>query len=534
MAKNNFAPRFAIAYSPDTKTSIRAGAGIYYDHFGEALVSNFDQHGSFGVSSQITNAASKFDTEDAPRFVNRNTLPFNDGLGAPSESFPNTPADFNALISTGLDSRMKTPYSESFDLSVQRQLPGGFTVEAAYVGRLGRHLLQSLDLAEPTDFVDQGSGGDYYAAGTALDKAVDANDDNPLATVNTIPYFENMFPWMANYDYSGESATQAIYSDEWAPARATLGATTALIDLDEFCGSAFQNPYSGNFNNLYPCPSGFTSRFWQNQFASLFSLSTMGMSYYNSGQLTLRHPMSHGLQLDVSYTYAQSLDVGSDTERSPALVASFSIIYNTWKPGLNRAPSDFDTRHLLTTDYVYQLPFGRGKAVLGTANHLTDALIGGWQMSGIFRATSGLPWGLFEPGYTTNWTYSEGAVITAPLKVHRHYDQFGDPQYFTNPTAVNNGISTGTPVRLPYPGEAGQRNNLRGDGYLDLDSGLSKSWKIAELGSLKFAWEIYNVTNTVRFDPASISGQLTGGNLGVASNTLSLERRQQFALRFDF
>ncbi len=394
-SKNNIAPRLSIAYSPDAKTSIRAGAGTYYDHFGEALVNNFDQHGSFGVSSSITNPASVYQTETAPRFTSRTTIPFDNGVGAPTESFPYAPADYNALITTGLDSRMKTPYSESFDLSVQRQLPGGFTLEADYVGRLGRHLLQSLDLAEPTDFVDPGGGGDYYAAGTKLSKDVDSHGGyspaatpgcncNQYATVSAIPYFENMFPWMANFDYAGESATQAIYSDEWNPSRANLGATTALIDLDLFCGTAFQNPYSGQYNP-YPCPSDFQSRFWQYQFASLFSLSTMGMSYYNAGQITLRHPMSHGLQLDVSYTYSQSLDMGSDTERNPALASNFSIIYNTWKPGLNRGPSDFDTRHLLTTDYVYQLPFGQGKQLLGSVDKLTDALIGGWQFSGILR-----------------------------------------------------------------------------------------------------------------------------------------------------
>jgi hypothetical protein len=544
-SKNNIAPRLAIAYSPDAKTSIRAGAGIYYDHFGEALVNNFDQHGSFGVSSSITNPASVYTAETAPRYTGRTTLPFNNGVGASTESFPYAPADYNALITTGLDSRMKTPYSESFDLSVQRELPGGFTLEAAYVGRLGRHLLQSLDLAEPTDFVDPGGGGDYYAAGTTLSKLVDANggyntnavvgsNQNQFAQVPAIQYFEDMFPWMQSFDYPGESATQAIYSDEWSPSRTNLGATTALIDLDEFCGTAFQNPYSGQYNP-YPCPSTFQSRFWQYQFASLFSLSTAGMSYYNSGQITLRHPMKHGLQLDVSYTMSQSIDMGSDAERYPGLIThNFSIIYNTWNPGLNRAPSDFDTRHLVTVDYVYQLPFGRGKQLLGGANKLTDAFVGGWQLSGIMRSTSGLPFTLNEPGYTTNWTYGSDAVITAPVKMRRHYDQNGDPQFFDNPTTVNNGVNTGTPVRLPYPGEAGERNKYRGDGYFDLDSGLTKSWRLGELGALKFAWEVYNVTNTVRFDPGSIGGQLTDGNLGVASSLLTVPRRMQFSLRYDF
>ena len=95
-------------------------------------------------------------------------------------------------------------------------------------------------------------------------------------------------------------------------------------------------------------------------------------------------------------------------------------------------------------------------------------------------------------------------------------------------------MATGTPVRLPYPGEAGQRNNFNGDGYFDLDDGLTKAWKLGEYGSLKFAWEVYNVTNTVRFDPQSIGSGLTGGNLGVASVELTQPRRMQFSLRYDF
>lgn len=546
-SKNNIAPRFALAYSPDAKTSIRMGVGLYYDHYGEGLVNIFSQKGSFGLSSSVTNAASKYGVETAPRFTSRSTLPFSNGAASPTESFPYTPSEGNALITNGLDSRIKTPYSEAFDFSVQRELPGGFTIEAAYVGRLGRHLLQNLDLAEPADFVDPKGGGDYFHAGATLSRIVDANGANPNAQVSPIPYFEDVFPWMANFDYAGESATQAIYSDEWVPSRSNLGATTALIDLDFYCSTSYTNPYryaqnpNGSYDFLhpaYPCPAGFQSRTWQSQFASLFALSSIGMSYYNAGQVTLRHPSSHGLQFDLSYSFAQSIDFGSDTEGngfgSSLTNSSRTIIYNTWKPSLNRAPSDFDTRHLLTIDYVYELPIGRGKQILGGMNHLTDELIGGWQWSGIMRTTSGLPFGLFEPGYTTNWEYGSGAVVTQKVKLRRHFNQSGDPQFFDNADAINAGVSTGSPVRLPYPGEAGQRNNFRGDGYFDLDSGLTKSWGLGEYGALKLTWEVYNVTNTVRFDPASIGSGLTGGNLGVASALLTQPRRMQFSLRYDF
>lgn len=533
-SKDNFAPRFAIAYSPDTKTSIRLGAGIYYDHYGEALVNTFDKNGSFGISSSVTNPAGVYGIEGnakhapSPRFLGRNVLPAIDNGGSPqAQVYPFTAPLDNFAITWGLDNHLKTPYSETFDLSVQRELPGGFTLETAYVGRLGRHLIQQLDLAEPVDYVDPAGGGDYYAAGSQLSHQVDVNggDPNAYASIPTIQYFEDVFPFMAGVG-PGTTATQNIYYNEWAPYRAQFGATTALADIDFYCG--------------YGCPATWTSHFWQDQFASLYALDTIGMSYYNAGQFTLRHPTSHGLQMDLSYTLSKSIDMGSDTERSSEFgiagnnTGAFSEILNTWKPRLNRAVSDFDTHHLVTVDAVYRLPFGRGKMVAGGANILLDSIIGGWQLSGINRWTSGLPFSLNEPGWTTDWQISSFGVVTQPVKLRRHFDVNGNPQFFDNPDAINNGIATGGPIRLPYPGEAGQRNNFRGDGYFDIDSGVAKTWKLGEFGGLKFAWETYNVTNTVRFDPASIGGQLTGGNLGIASTLLTTPRRMQFSLRYDF
>jgi len=533
-SKNNFAPRFAVAYSPDTKTSLRLGAGIYYDHYGQALVNTFDQNGSFGLSSSVSNPAGVYGIEGnakhppAPRFIDRQTLPpIDTGAGGGSTiTFPYYAPQGNFAITWGLDSKLKTPYAEAFNASVQREVRGGFTIEADYVGRLGRHLLQQLDLAEPVDYVDPMGAGDYFTAGSRLSKLVDANGGDGSASVAPIQYFENVFPFMAGIDYAGESATQAIYTNEWAPYRAQYGATTSLSDIDFYCA--------------YGCPAGWQSKFWQDQFSSLYALTTIGMSYYNAGQLVLRHPTTHGLQFDFSYTWSNSIDMGSDTERSNEFgsnatnTGSFSTILNTWKPYLNRGPSDFDTRHLITADWVYLLPFGRGKAVLGSANGLVDAFVGGWQWSGINRWTSSLPFSVTEPGWTTNWQIESFGVVTHPVKVHKHLDSAGNPQFFQDPDAINNGIATGAPIRLPYPGEAGQRNNFRGDGYFDVDSGLSKMWQIREYGALKFAWEVYNVTNSVRFDPAFIGSGLTGGNLGIANTLLTVPRRMQFSLRFDF
>jgi len=96
-------------------------------------------------------------------------------------------------------------------------------------------------------------------------------------------------------------------------------------------------------------------------------------------------------------------------------------------------------------------------------------------------------------------------------------------------------------LRLPYPGEAGQRNAYRGDGFFDIDSGLAKSWRITERQNLKFAWEVFNVTNSVRFDTSvasstgvALNNVATSNTLGSYASTLTLPRVQQFSLRYAF
>ena len=534
----NVAPRLAFAYSPDNKTSIRGGFGLYYDHFGQGIVNSFDQLGSFGTSTSLTNAAGLYSVDNSPRFTGVHNLP---PLGTTEPSvvqYPFTPpTDVNSTgfaITWGIDNRLRTPYSEAADFSVQRELPGGFTLEVAYLGRYGRRLLQQLDLAEPLDLVDPKSGMDYFRAGTLLSQDVDRNngyaDPNGAASasVEAIPYFENMFPYLAT---GGMSATQNIYSNEWAFERGNE--TTALADIDAFCTLGC-GPYT-------------SPRFYQRQFSSLYAWSNVGSSSYNAGQFILRHAMSRGAQFDFTYTLSNSIDLGSDTERTGELNGSstynsglsFSEIINTFHPEFNRGISDFDTRHLISGDWVILLPFGSNQRFLSSGGKLVDGFVAGWQFSGLARWSSGLPFSVFGTGWATNWQQESSTVVTGTVKTHRHIVN-GSPQVFADPDAINNGVAAGTPVRLPYPGEAGQRNNFRGDGYFDMDTGLSKSWKIREDMALKFAWEVFNATNSVRFDTSPVSsfgglnGQITSGTLGQYSSTLSRPRVQQFSLRYSF
>jgi hypothetical protein len=524
--KANFAPRLAIAYAPNDKTSIRAGFGLYFDHYGEGIMNSFDQFGSYGLNSSVTNPAGVYTMSTAPRFTGVHNVPSNGSAQPATVTYPYAPPsdpDNGFSITWGANNRLKTPYAEAMDFSVQREIKGGFVLDVSYVGRLGRHLLQALDLAEPVNYGDPLGGGDYFSNAARLSALVDQNGGDATASVPAIPYFEDVFPQLANLDYLGESATQAIYTNEWAPNRYQEGETTSLADLDFYCN--------------YGCPDG--TKFWQSQFSSLYAWSSIGMSYYNAGQITLRHPFAHGLQADFSYTLSKSIDMGSDTERSTEIGfnGSFSNIINTWDPSLNRAPSDFDTRHLITFDWVYRLPFGTGQMLAGSANRLVDEVIGGWQWTGVNRWTSGLPFSVNAPGWATDWQIESWSIQTAPVKMRRHLDENGAPQVFDNPDRLNRGITDGSPIRLAYPGEAGERNFYRGDGYFDIDSGLSKRFRITERQGVKFAWEVFNVTNSARFDvnpTNSLGTTLTTGNLGVYSKTYSKPRVMQWSLRYEF
>ena len=75
MQYTNFAPRLALVVAPDNKTSIRVGAGMYYDHSGEGIVDTFSQLGSFGLTTSITNPAGQYSVDNAPRFTSLTNVP---------------------------------------------------------------------------------------------------------------------------------------------------------------------------------------------------------------------------------------------------------------------------------------------------------------------------------------------------------------------------------------------------------------------------------------------------------------------------
>ena len=545
----NIAPRFALAWAPGGQngllgavfgskgqTTVRLGYGIYYDHFGQGVVESFDRLGSFGLSSNLTIASNTQTVDGTPRFTGLNDIPASLLPSAPTPSYPFVPPSTgnSAFQSTwGLDDKLKTPYAHGFDFSWAREFKGDWVLELSYVGRLGRRLLQQLDFAMPTNLRDPQSGTTYFQA--AQQFAQLARQGTPVSAIPPTPYWEDLFASAAGpasaqltscanipqtptgQPLTGNvSASQAMYSSF----ACNLGnETNALFNADLFCFPA--------------CANGNVFTYFNPQYSSLYGWSSIGTSSYNAGQVTLRHRMSHGLQLDFNYTYSKSIDWGSDAERFSVTAGqgtSFPII-NTWFPKQMIAVSDYDTTHAFNANWIYQLPFGKGKAFASNANRLEDAVIGGWQFSGLFRITSGLPFYTINGlgNWATNWYENGHGVQIAPVHTGVYYNSLGAPQAFADPQSVAQ-----NDYRHAYPGESGVRNNMRGPGYFGIDVGLSKVFQVTERQSVKINWEIFNLTNSVRFDPASITPALNDSAFGIYNNTLTKARVMQFALRYSF
>jgi Carboxypeptidase regulatory-like domain len=558
-------PRIAFAYAPNPsdglwksifggpgKSSIRGGFGIVYDHFGTALVDTFDQNGSFGLNSIITNAASVQTIDQSARFSGQGNIPATNAVGGvllnpvPTDPFPYTPPVStlgNPLqqITFGFDDKLKTPYSETLDFSVSRELPGGFTVEAAYVGRFAHRLLQQRDLAMPLNLTDPKSGVDYFAAATALAKLAQAN--TPVGQVPNMPYFQDLFPHAAGVT----NPAQGPFGCGGAPGQDSVPNPTATQSMYElfYCNWGSSTFGASNFinildSNCFPACANINGvdtpyAFYNKQFSALYAWSSIGTSSYNAGQFTLRSRQTHGLQFDFNYVYSKSLDLGSDSERVPTF-GGLSAVINTWNPGQMRGPSDFDLRHQINSNWVYDLPFGHGRYFGHDWNRATNLFLGGWQLAGIYRWTSGFPFSIDAGGtYNTNFEIEGKAVETAP--VHSGLTYVGGQPYAFNIGNADPSTYWSSVLRLPYPGESGQRNNYRGQGFFGIDAGLNKTFSITERQSVRFSVYAFNLTNSVRFDAATLTNNSAFTNptsIGLYSGTLTKPRVMEFALRYAF
>jgi hypothetical protein len=550
---NNFAPSVAVAWSPDFgdnffgrlvgrngKSVIRGGFRMTYDRVGSQLAVNFDLNNLAGFTSARNINANTFDVVTGttpgglgPLFTGFNpdvrALQFPGSTGSiPTQlTFPLTvPADEDQRIEVSLDDTLTTPYNYSVNFSYGRELGKGLSFEASYVGRFARNLLAQRDIMQLNNLKDP-SGMTWYQA---INLLIDARYSNqPISSVQPIPYFEYFFPGLPGfYGTPGLTPTQAAYE---IIAPSSVGG----FDLTDytFLQLLLDDQPVARFNNM----------FYQPQFAALAAFSSVARSNYNAAQFTLRQRFSDNLLFDFNYTWSHSLDNASGLQSASNYQSAF--IVNALNPNSSYASSDFDARHIVNANWLVGLPFGKGRRFLSDTNKIVEAVLGGWQMTGIFRWNSGIP---VQTPYdccvwATNWNVQSNSVRIRQIQAASTRN--GSPNLFSDPVAAYQSF------RNARAGETGDRNVLRAPSYVSLDAGLMKTFKMPwENHTIQFRWEVFNVTNTQRFDGNTISdisvGQdpFQGGQPGpdfgrftstqTPLNETKAGRIMQFGLRYQF
>lgn len=530
----DFGPRVGAAWSPSASGGllgelfgnkgdfvIRGGYSLMYDHFGAATVNTYDANGSYGLTSQVSNVPDAVNVATAPRFTGIYNIPAGLLPPPPTGGFPAMPSPSGFAITWGMDGNLKTPYTHDLDLSIGRQLTNNSSLEVSYIGTFGRRLLMQEDMAMPADLVDPKSKMDYFTAVNLL--TAQARAGVSAQNVAPIAYWQDMFPALAGEDIGfgpNTSATQVAYN---VFSENLYNETSGLFALDlpdSETGAGLNVP-----GHSYPA-----YRYYDNQYSSLYAWRSIGQSSYDGLQVVYRRRMSQGLQADFNYTYSKSMDWASGAERIPTSGGNnYAQIINSWAPGQLRGVSDFDVTHQINSNWIWLMPYGRGRHFGEHSNAVLDAIFGGWQLASLVRWTTGFPM-IVDNGSTwpTNWNIEGFGTLSGNIPASA-LGQGPGPNAFRNPGAVFGAF------RQAYPGESGTRNPLRGDGFFDLDTGLDKYFSLGGDRKLEFRWETFNAPNSVRFDVMTVGNRLDDlAAFGKYTSELTDPRVMQFALRVDF
>ena len=378
---------------------------------------------------------------------------------------------FFPLSVNSIPSKAIWPYVQQWHLDVQKELPGNFVLTTSYVGSKGTHLTL---LSNANQLLPVAAGSNPYAAGQAIVSADCAN---------------------------------------------IVDATTGLPSSSATLGNGAPVP-AGALNNLFVACGNSPDLLRTNfpGYSNITKLQDSANSVYHALQVTARKTVGN-LQLSLSYSYSHSIDDSSDRYDN--------AFVNTYNIAANRGSSQFDQRHSLSISYIYGLPFFKSAG-------FTHAVLGGWQVSGITIAQTGLPFTV-----TNNTTFGDNAGVGNGVGTGSRPDLVGDPFAVT---AAQKAAEAGTfgplyynPAAFALPtgltfGDVG-RYTLNMPGRLNFDFGVSKRFAINERSGFDFKWESFNLFNHTQFD--SISSGLNNSDF-LHLNGAHAPRRMQFGLRFYF
>ncbi len=541
--RGNVGPRVSLAWNPafregmlhrlmgEGKTVVRGGFSVVYDRTNTVQSVIIPMLG-VGFAQTINVGAPKCSVSGAggpgcnPSSSNTGASSYRVGVdGAiplptvPAVSTPVVPGRGGELFSFQDDPDNKVGRSYSVDLTVQRELPFNMILEVGWAGRWSRRLPQGVNInASPYFFKDPASGQSFAQAYDAVAQAL--INKQPVSTQQ---WFENQLP-----GYAGLPACTGLQN----PPSTSTGCVAANFSA-LFTGGLVSSLFSA-MNNIRAGPLGLPV-FNSLQLFDLHLRTYIGTSNYQGLLVSLRKRTSRGLSLNVNYTFSRTLDDNISNQNQAGIYS------NSFVTSVDRGPSLFDRTHIFNAGFLYDLPFGKGHR-LGASNWL-NKIVGGWYISGIATALSGLPQIVAESsqvwGGGAIFGFNTGAIPTVSPStfdsgVHHvgtGLNLFGDPQQVFN--SFRN-------VQISKDGRTGRANPVRGLPLKNLDMSIGKKTSVTERVAISYSFDFFNAFNHVNFVDPTLD--LTNrANFGVISQQLVPANREisgarwiQFGLRVEF
>lgn len=467
------APRLALAWNPrgDTKTVIRSGYGVYFDP-----LNSFQATAVSGkVPGLVTSCSSTVGGSTTPGCPAVSDLRIGQGFPfslQPPTTQPTTfltlPAQLysNAPTVTVFDPEFKLATVHQWNISVQRELPWGFVAQGAYIGHRGLRLQREYDL-------NQIDAGPILPSFLIMQRNLtagckpDGSGCPPGVTGTPVPIV----------------ASGALKSS-------FVNSSSVVGDLNTNAAGLFAQRIEQTTLALHLRPN--------QQFNRITYIDSGGDSYYHAFQGTLRKRFEKGWLFGLAYTYGKSID---DMSVDPVGAASGGGLSTTGARGvtdvrnfrLDRSRSDFDRKHTLVINSVYDLPLGRGKLWGNNWNGALNQLLGGWSINGIFTRMSGEPFSVTSGTFTENNGHISRAALVGqqPELSFTNLSGIPGPVYFPNAKAF----------RIPDPGTTGiGRNTFEAPAFTNIDIGIGKKFPVNERININFRMEMFNALNHANFD----------------------------------
>ena len=301
-------------------------------------------------------------------------------------------------------------------------------------------------------------------------------------------------------------------------------------------------PIIGDYNQANPnAPGGSLSvqaRRPIQSFGAITWVDPVGVNDYNGLSVRLEKRFSKGLYFLNSFTWGHSIgDSEQALEQAPGQnVANQQNIRNL---AAEFGPSSYDVKFNNVTSVVYQLPFGKGKQFLGSANRIADLAIGGWELNAINMANTGIPINVFYApstandvtGLPTNSEYRGTSILRPNLtgSVPGLTRDQSIAAYFGPAIGAAGSVFSLPPANAPF-GNLG-RNAFRAPGFWQWDLGVTKNFNVTERARLQFRSEFFNVLNHTNLGIPNQQANST--SFGSITGTFPA-RQVQFALKLMF